>query len=1497
VHKILGFVLRKNSGRRPLPLLVLLVGALVMALTVSSSQPPPLTRVAGDELPTLHWSPWPEWDVNNRPDRGWFATTNWSLIPRELGGEQEREWQCKMGAELHHGGPRSQILAASALLQPAGDPDDLDDDFEAARKADEAEYPLLDKRAPQEAAWSAQLAPLPGADVIPPSFGYPSDNFLWEHINFDRVFEIVPVASQETAARTHDIIAATVTTDPFLQAFAAYVDDLFVAMGAPPGYGTVLTPEFLKTVSADDARRFLQYGGFPRTAPTPGTPEFRVEVESIKARWASCDITNPADPYRVLTDVVATAQAEWDAETGAQAADRKTIVDAHIAAWEQMRLANEAMIESIGQAWVVERALVWQRNKISSGHPLTPSEQAALSSVIQDAQNRIGVQVGKANQDVTSAIAEGSKADTAQAGANAKATTAGNPPGRGLAYAHQSVQVIKALIGAAQAAAGAANTAWQAAKTTGTDSEALWAQSQAEMYAVQAQFRRQAAEYAQYEAHAAASWAASEAQRAADLAVQAHDGRVKAEAAEAVAQTKAADAHAKMLAAKAERDNAAAQRAKADSERSKAAAAQARAEQQRDVALSKRDYAESQADVASRKRQDAEYAERHASDLRNNAINAAHNAQALQARAIAAEAHAAASESEDDAADARAAATEARAAANAATTAANNARAAADDATAAAVAARRAATEAQAAADRAKAAADAAAADAAATDAQVRIAHAAAADAIFASDQAAKAVEVARQQAAVAADKAKEARDQAEAARAQADLSLEASAVALGRATAASDQAAATRDAALRTYAAADEAVAMGSPFAQTDTSAGMAVLVGQDAKSAAEQQSAAADAKAAEAARAAQAAHDAAAQADADAKAAAEAAAKAADDALAAQQSVKDAARSAAEAAREAAAAVAAEARTAQYNAQAQQDAATAAQYATEAASEASAAWDAADEAERDAAAARTAADQAERAAADARAAADQAEKDAAAAEAAAARALEDAQQAQQAAEQAEKNADDQARATMGVNSPTGEAGVQALPHISDEIVSQTPIVCPPLSGSRFCETTVKHHITGSIDFVLITCPELDQTFCPNDAASDYIATAPVDSYHEQTVQLDRSDVLNIARHLVDALISDYVTCAKGITITDGKIDGSQAKEWGIACAWVGADIALPAAAGAVSRAIKALRISMRTGIGLVEAYDALRAAGVSAATLSKIESDLYRAVISLCGGHSFAADTPVLLAGGATKPISQVTAGDRVQTTDPTSGEAVIGPVSRQFVHQDTQLADLAVRDADGDTTVVHTTPGHPFWVDGAASGWVNADDLHASDRLRAYGAGAATVVSVRTFTGTETMYDLTVDEVHTYYVEAGDTPVLVHNATCPLFVKQAWEALAGKRLTTGRLFDTTGRELTAELTSGTDETTAAIDDFLRNSPDIDNPPAGPFAAATHTDTKFAWWMRNNGVKDADLVINNPRGPCSGPYSCQAAIRAILKQGSTLRIWYPGATEPVVVVGVAAP
>ncbi|MFG2044852.1 hypothetical protein [Dactylosporangium sp. NPDC048998] len=37
---------------------------------------------------------------------------------------------------------------------------------------------------------------------------------------------------------------------------------------------------------------------------------------------------------------------------------------------------------------------------------------------------------------------------------------------------------------------------------------------------------------------------------------------------------------------------------------------------------------------------------------------------------------------------------------------------------------------------------------------------------------------------------------------------------------------------------------------------------------------------------------------------------------------------------------------------------------------------------------------------------------------------------------------------------------------------------------------------------------------------------------------------------------------------------------------------------------------------------------------------------------------------------------------------------------------------------------------------------------------------VIAVRTWTGTTTVYDLSVSDLRTYYVSVGGTPVLVHN-----------------------------------------------------------------------------------------------------------------------------------------
>jgi hypothetical protein len=51
---------------------------------------------------------------------------------------------------------------------------------------------------------------------------------------------------------------------------------------------------------------------------------------------------------------------------------------------------------------------------------------------------------------------------------------------------------------------------------------------------------------------------------------------------------------------------------------------------------------------------------------------------------------------------------------------------------------------------------------------------------------------------------------------------------------------------------------------------------------------------------------------------------------------------------------------------------------------------------------------------------------------------------------------------------------------------------------------------------------------------------------------------------------------------------------------------------------------------------------------------------------------------------------------------------------------------------------------------------------DHLHTGTAATETVIGVRSFTGSRDMYNLTIADVHTYYVIASATPVLVHN--CP-------------------------------------------------------------------------------------------------------------------------------------
>jgi Pretoxin HINT domain len=133
--------------------------------------------------------------------------------------------------------------------------------------------------------------------------------------------------------------------------------------------------------------------------------------------------------------------------------------------------------------------------------------------------------------------------------------------------------------------------------------------------------------------------------------------------------------------------------------------------------------------------------------------------------------------------------------------------------------------------------------------------------------------------------------------------------------------------------------------------------------------------------------------------------------------------------------------------------------------------------------------------------------------------------------------------------------------------------------------------------------------------------------------------------------------------------------------------------------------------------------------------------------------------MADGRTKPIKDVRVGDKVVATDPKTGRTRIRTITALHRNQDTDLADLTVTDGHGHTTTIHTTQHHPFWNDGRHT-WTEAGELQPGERLYGATGDIVTVQQVMSFRGDHTMDNLTVEDIHTYYVVPGGTPVLVHN-----------------------------------------------------------------------------------------------------------------------------------------
>ncbi|MFF3851859.1 polymorphic toxin-type HINT domain-containing protein [Micromonospora sp. NPDC002575] len=140
--------------------------------------------------------------------------------------------------------------------------------------------------------------------------------------------------------------------------------------------------------------------------------------------------------------------------------------------------------------------------------------------------------------------------------------------------------------------------------------------------------------------------------------------------------------------------------------------------------------------------------------------------------------------------------------------------------------------------------------------------------------------------------------------------------------------------------------------------------------------------------------------------------------------------------------------------------------------------------------------------------------------------------------------------------------------------------------------------------------------------------------------------------------------------------------------------------------------------------------------------------------GCMSFSGDTRVLMADGSTKKLEEVQVGDEVMAADPETGEQGPRTVTHVWVHED-DLVDLRIGDA-----LVTTTEDHPFW-NHTDREWQRADEIDRGDLSLSHDGRTRSVGGLQPSSRYVALaYNLTVDDIHTYYVFAGNTPALVHN-----------------------------------------------------------------------------------------------------------------------------------------
>ncbi|MBC2878023.1 hypothetical protein H7K43_23760 [Streptomyces sp. TYQ1024] len=175
------------------------------------------------------------------------------------------------------------------------------------------------------------------------------------------------------------------------------------------------------------------------------------------------------------------------------------------------------------------------------------------------------------------------------------------------------------------------------------------------------------------------------------------------------------------------------------------------------------------------------------------------------------------------------------------------------------------------------------------------------------------------------------------------------------------------------------------------------------------------------------------------------------------------------------------------------------------------------------------------------------------------------------------------------------------------------------------------------------------------------------------------------------------------------------------------------------------------------------------------------------------FLVGTKVLMGDRSSRNIEALKVGDQVLATHPLTGRTVPRQVTRTIVtDSDKRFNELTITTPNGPARLT-ATHEHPFWAPDKHR-WLPARELSPGTTLRTSDGTTARVKANRAYDDHARTYNLTVDNLHTYYVLAGKTPVLVHNSNCPVPIsKGRWDHIWDRHVVRGGEFPNKSKFLT--------------------------------------------------------------------------------------------------------